>query len=958
MNKAAKKSLTVIGIIIIAIILILFFLPIIFKGKINTIVKEQANKHLNAKLEFADLSLSLFRSFPELSVRIEELSLSGIGEFKDDTLVKFNYFQTDLNLMSVISGDAVEIRSIVLDKPDMKAIVLKDGKVNWDIVKSDSTAVEEVDTTASSSSVKIALEKFKINQAAILYDDREGNMKAEIHNMDFLLKGDLSQSKTNLKIKSSVETLNFIMDKIPYLNKARINFKSDIKANMDSMLFVFEDNEFSLNDILVSFAGNIKMPTDDIAIDLKFNSTKNDFKSVLSLIPLIYMNDFKDIKTSGKFDLNGYVKGVYNEKNLPAFAANLKVMNAMFKYPDLPKSVDNINVDVSVTNKGGTGDNNIVDMKKAHAEIAKNPIDARMYLVTTAADVDMKANVTAKLDFESVADVLPLDSMTIKGLLDANLDMAGKLSAIEKEQYDKFKADGRVELSNFEYTSSDLPKPVLIKSALMLFSPANVDLKHCDVNIGSSDMHLQGKMDNILPYALKDKTLKAKFNFTSNNLNTSDLMSGDETSTTSESADTAQLTAFEIPANIDFLLNSNLKKIKYDNLIISNLVGDIILKDSKAMFRNVKMNMLDGSMNMNGTYDSKVLKQPKVDFDLGIENFNIPAAFEAFNTVKQLAPIAKNTNGKFSLNFNFKTDLDYNLNPNYETLNGAGNFKSKEVSISKSKALSKLASVTKWKKLENPSLSDVDLKFKIKNGNITVEPTTMKFGKSEVEFGGSQNLNRNIDYKIGMNIPRKELGEAINNLADNLIAKTGGKVNLSENIKMNVFVKGSLDDPKFSLGGSNGEGGGVKEQVKEKAKTAAKDEAKKLIDKADTKSKEMIEKAKKEADKIRAEAKKTGEKLVAEADKKGEQIKAEAAKQAKDLVDKASNPIAKMGAQKSAKVINQKAEKTAKKLHDEAQAKADKLNEEADKKAKAIIKKAEDSAAKAKSGADKKVDQS
>ncbi len=957
MNKTAKKSLKVIGIIFIAIILLLFLLPIIFKGKINTIIKEQANQHLNAKLEFTDLSLSLFRSFPELSVRIEELSLSGINEFEKDTLVKFNYFQTDLNLMSVISGDAIEIRSIILDQPDMKAIVLKNGKVNWDIVKPDTAAVEEVDTTSSSSSVKLTLEKFKINQAAILYDDRQGNMKAEIHNMDFLLKGDLSQSETNLKIKSNIETFNFIMDKIPYLHKTRMSFKSDIKANMDSMLFVFKDNEFSLNDILLAFAGNIKMPTDDIAIDLKFNTTKTDFKSVLSLIPAIYMNDFKDIKTAGKFDLNGYIKGIYNEKNLPAFAANLKVQNAMFKYPDLPKSVDNINVDVSVENKGGTGDINIVDMKKAHAEIARNPIDARMYMVTTAADVDMKANVTAKLNFESIADVIPLDSMTIKGLLDANLDMAGKLSAIEKEQYEKFKADGRVELSNFEYTSSDLPKPVLIKSALMLFSPANVNLKHCDVNIGSSDMHLQGKMDNILPYALKDKTLKAKFNFTSNNLNAGDLMS-DDTPEATENADTAQLTAFEIPANIDFLLNSNLKKIKYDNLIITDLVGDIILKDSKAMFRDVKMNMLDGSMNMRGTYDSKVLKQPKVDFNLGIKNFNIPAAFEAFNTVKQLAPIAKNTNGKFSLDFDFKTDLDYNLNPNYKTLNGEGKFKSKEISISKSKALSKLAAVTKWKKLENPSLNDVDLQFKIKNGNITVNPTTMKFGNSEVEFGGSQNLDRSIDYKIGMNIPRKELGAAINNLADNLIAKTGNKVNLAENIKMNVFVKGSLDEPKFSLSGSDGKGGGVKEQVKEKAKTAAKDEAKKVIDKVDTKSKEMIEKAKKEADKIRAEAKKAGEKLVAEADKKGEQIKAEAAKQAKSLVEKASNPIAKMGAKKSAQVINEKADKTAKKLHDEAQAKADKLNQEADKKAKAVIKKAEDSAAKAKSKADKKVDQS
>ncbi len=950
MKKTTKKILKWSSISLLVIIIALMLLPLLFKDKINTIIKEQANKNLNAKFEFADLSLSLLRSFPSLNVQIDKVSLSGINEFKNDTLVKFNYLQTDLNLMSVISGDAIEVKSIILDQPDVRAIVLENGKANWDIAKTDSSATEEIDTTSSSSNVKIALKKFKINKAQIVYDDRAGKMKSSIRNMDFALKGDFSQSNTTLEMTSNVEALNFLMSNISYLKNARIKLKSDIQANMDSMIFVFKENEFSLNEILLAFEGNIKMPTDDIAIDLKFKSTRTTFKSALSLVPAVYMRDFQDIKTTGKFYFNGYVLGVYNENNLPAFGVNLKVENGMFKYPDLPKSVDNINVDVNIENKGGSGDNNTINIRKAHAEIAKNPIDAKMFIQTTAADVAMRGDVVAKLDFESVADVIPLDSMTIKGLLDANLKMAGNLSSIEQEKYEQFKADGLLKLSNFEYTSSDLPKPVLISSAIMKFTPANVNLQNCDVNIGSSDMHLNGTMDNILPYVMKDKTLKAQFNFTSNNLNASDLMSTDK-ATTTETADTAQLTAFEIPANIDFILHSKLQKIKYDNLEISNLVGDILLKDSKAMFRNVNMNMLEGTMSMNGTYDSKILKQPKVDFNLGIKNFDIPAAFEAFNTVKKLAPIAENTHGKFSLDFDFNTDLDYHLNPNYETLNGAGNFKSRAIKIKSSKALSKLAAVTKWKKLENPSLKDIDLKFKITNGNIEIQPTVMKFDKSKIEFGGTQNLNRNIDYKIGVNIPREELGGAVNNLANELIAKTGDKVKMPKNIKFNVFVGGSLDEPKFSLGKSKDGEGSVKEQVKEKAKTAAKDEAKKLINKADEKSQELIAKANKEADKFRAEAKKRGEQLIAEADKRGEQLKAETDKKAKELVDNASNSFTKIAAKKSAQVMRDKADKTAKKMHSEAVSKADKLNKEADKKAKEIIKKAEEQAAKAKNKA-------
>jgi len=969
-----KKFLKITSIVIVSLLLILLFAPVLFKGKIRQIIIEQADSTLNAKLDFKDLSISMFRSFPSLSVRIEGLSLSGVNEFEKDTLVSFDYFQTDVSLGSVIFGDQIDIKSIVLNKPKVNAIVLEDGKANWDIVKPDTT-VAETDTIEEPSTFKIGLKKFAINQGKIIYDDRQGKMDATIDTLDFLLKGDLSASTTNLNIVSSIAQLSFDMDGIKYLRKAKVGFKSDFAADLDSSSYTFKDNELTLNDIVMGFSGNVKMPTDDIKIKIDFKSKETAFKSVLSLIPEIYMTDFAGIQTSGIFDLKGYVDGIYNDSLLPAFGIDLNIEKGMFKYPDLPKSVDNINIAVKVDNKGGSGDYNIVDMKKAHAEIAGNPIDAKMYISTTPNDVDMNGWLKGKLDLTSIKDIIPLDSVTIKGIIEANLEMAGKLSSLEKEKYDEFKADGSISMSDFSYSGSEVPKTVEIPDALIKFTPASATLEKFNVKIGKSDMNLVGKLDNVLPYALQDSTLIARFSFTSNNLDASDLMSSEETTETTPE-DTSALTAFEIPGNIDFLLKSDLKKIKYDNLNITNLKGDILLKDSKAMFKGVVMNLLDGSMGMDGSYDAKNIKEPKVDFNLKIKDFNIPAAFEAFNTVKQLAPIAKNTNGKFSLDFDFDTKMDYNLNPKYESLNGAGRFQSKEISITKSGAFQKLADLTKWKKLDNPSLKDVDLKFKIENGNLKIDPTKMKFGQSELVFGGSQNLNKDINYDLGLNIPRKDLGEAVNNLVDNLIAKTGKDIKLAENIKMDIVVVGKLDDPKFRLKGSkdDGEQVGIKQEIKKNISN----EAKKIIEDADKQAQALIDKARQEAEKIKSEAQKAGENLVKEADdkgqnlkdeadKKGKQLILEADKKAQELIDKASNPLSKAAAKKSAELLqkearqsadklNKEAETAAKKLHDEAQAKADKLNEEAASKADALVAKAENEAAVIKENANKKAE--
>lgn len=970
-----KKFIKIILIFLFSLFVIILIAPVLFKGKIKGLITAQADSSLNAKLNFNDLSISLLRSFPALSIRIEGLSLSGINEFEKDTLVSFNYFQTDVNLGSVIFGDQIEIKAIVLDKPKINAIVLEDGKANWDIVKPDTSAVVETDTTEEPSTFKIGLKKFAINQGKILYDDRQSKMDATIDTLDFLLKGDLSESITSLNIKASIAQLTFTMDGIKYLRRVKIGFKSDFEANMDSSSYTFKDNEFTLNDIVLGFSGNVKMPTDDIAMKIDFKTKETSFKSVLSLIPEIYMTDFDGIETSGTFDFKGYVDGIYNDSILPAFGIDLNIVKGMFKYPDLPKSVNNINIAVKVDNKGGYGDYNIVDMKKAHAEIAGNPIDARMFVSTTPDDVDMNGMLKGKIDLISIKDIIPLDSVTIKGVIDANIDMAGKLSSLENEKYDEFKADGSIGLTGFSYKGSELPETVEIPAALIKFTPAWAILEKFDIKIGKSDIHLTGKIDNILPFALQDSTLVARFNFNSNNLDAADLMS-DEESATESPEDTSALTAFDVPGNIDFLLRSDLKKIRYDNLNITNLKGDIALKDSKAMFKDVNMNLLEGSMGMNGSYDAKNLQEPKVDFDLKIRDFNIPAAFEAFNTVKQMAPIAKNTNGKFSLDFDFDTKMDYKLNPKYETLNGAGRFQSKDISITKSGALQKLADLTKWKKLENPSLKDVDLKFSIENGNLKIEPTKMKFGQTEIVFGGSQNLNKDINYELGLNMPRKELGEAVNKLVDNLIAKTGKDLKLAENIKMDILVVGKLNDPKFKLKGSKDDTG--ESSIKQEIKKGLSDEAKKIIEGADKQAQALIDKAKQEAEKIKEEAKKAGEKLVkeadiqgdklkTEADNKGKQLIAEADKKAQELIDRASNPISKAAAKKSgellqkqaresAEKLNVEAAKSADKIHAEAQAKADKLNEEATNKADGIVAKADNEAQVIKDKANKKVD--
>ena len=82
MKKGLKISAAIIGIIIV----LLLVLPFMFKDKIIGIVKDEANKMLNAKLEFEDLDISFFSHFPKASIELKNFSLSGTGDFEGDTV--------------------------------------------------------------------------------------------------------------------------------------------------------------------------------------------------------------------------------------------------------------------------------------------------------------------------------------------------------------------------------------------------------------------------------------------------------------------------------------------------------------------------------------------------------------------------------------------------------------------------------------------------------------------------------------------------------------------------------------------------------------------------------------------------------------------------------------------------------------------------------------------------------
>ena len=150
-----RKFFKITAISLFILILLAFLLPYLFKDKLLVLAKSEINKNIEAKIEFKDLDLSLFRHFPKLSIALKDISVTGLNEFAGDTLLSAPMFDASVNLMSVIGGKNIKLHGIYLESPRIHALVNKEGKANWEITKPD-TAVSVPD---SSAPIEMELEK-------------------------------------------------------------------------------------------------------------------------------------------------------------------------------------------------------------------------------------------------------------------------------------------------------------------------------------------------------------------------------------------------------------------------------------------------------------------------------------------------------------------------------------------------------------------------------------------------------------------------------------------------------------------------------------------------------------------------------------------------------------------------------------------------------------------------------
>jgi hypothetical protein len=894
-----KKTLKITGITLAVLFAALLILPFAFKGKIVSAVQTAANKNLKATVSFnPDLSLSLIRNFPNLSLGIDDLKIVGKDSFANDTLINAPHLNLVVDLASVFGGGEIVIRKIHLQDARANIIFLKSGAANFDIAMADTTATEKP-TTDTSAPMSLSIKELNIENTRIHYIDHSMDFELTTEGTNLLSQGDFADALFTLNNKIGIDRASMSFGGMTLLSKAKISGETAIDMDLNQMKFGFADNQFQINDLPLIAKGWIKMAEIDMDMDIDVRTPNSDFKSFLSVVPGCYTENFADVKASGTMGLIFTMKGIMNDLRMPATHVQLKVKDAGFQYPAMPANASNIQLNFALDNTDGNPDNTHVVIAPLSANLGGDQLAVSLDMKTPVSNPYANGKVDINLHLDRWKQLMPLESGTqVSGEVDAHFNFNGHYSAIAKEQFNDLKAGGNIALKNIAYTSA-ATLPLKLQQLDMSVSPTDFNITVNQLQYGKSAMNINGKLQNMLGYYLNDETLEGQLVINSNSMDLNEWMAsmsggatGDakETGAAQNAPATEASSAPRIPENLDLMFNMNVGRLLYEDYDMQQATAKAEVKNGTLSVNPLSAFIFGAKVEIaNLSYTNPVGGKPTVKGGFNILNVNPANLATTFALIKEYAPIVGRIQGLANIETQMGMTLKPNMDMDLATLTAGGLFNLFSGNLDVPSWMGDAAKQLQWGSSDKLALKPTKAGFLIENGQFKLKDSIAVALPKEcqMKLGGYVDLSKQL------------------HLGGTLMAK--GR-------KLPFTITGDMKNPKLTVGWK----GTLKEaaapviaQLKDKAFDALNKQVAEILKEAKEKADLMRTNGKETAEKMRTEAKELAAKQRAETDKAYDFAMDKAKKEADALVAAAKDPIQKKLAKVAAEKLLKEADKKA-----------------------------------------------
>ena len=596
-----KRLIRVFIVVLIIFIGALITIPYFFKDEIISTLETEINKNLNANVDFESVDISLLKAFPNLCVGIHQLKVAGRDKFEGIQLIGVSSLEMTLNILSLFKRDGpITMRRFKLEEPTLNLLVLEDGSSNYDIVKEDSSSSPQVKTE---SSYQLHLHQYEIIDAQVLYRDESSDILLQMSKLNHTGKGDFTSTVFDLDTETHIGELTAKMQNISYLSKVTVDYHAKIKVDLNEMSFTLQDNEMTLNDLILSAAGQIQIPDDDLRIAMDIAAPTNNFKSIWSLIPGAFIQDYEQVKAQGKFSFKATINGSFNadKQTIPSFSVELRVDDGAIQYPEFPMGISSINTYANLKNSSNRLNALQLDIPSFSFALGQNKVSGNMQLSKPVSNPTLQMSLQGNMNLEDFSRAFPMESVSeLSGILTSNFNINGTWLDMENAAYDRISASGFLQVDNLRLKQDQNPA-MGIQSGRMAFTPQAMQIENFESTLGRSDIQLKGKITNYLAFFSQKKNMTGEISLRSRKIDMNEWIKPES----EDSGDPEVTMEADMPFDrFDLDWEANIGELIYEDFILEEIKGRGQIRPNELVVRGIQFKIGKSDFQGNGTVNN------------------------------------------------------------------------------------------------------------------------------------------------------------------------------------------------------------------------------------------------------------------------------------------------------------------------------------------------------------------
>ena len=365
-------------------------------------VVDSVNAELTTPITYQSADVSFLSTFPSLGIQLKDVSIDGVP-----ALMELGTFQVALNIIEALQNkESYTIKKLKLADGTITAYTDREGNTNYDITK---------ESSGSSNSSNVSLESFGLDHINLRYIDQQSNTKISLD--DINADGSIDYLNENIDVDLDYDAIvdgGFIND---HLN---INGSGSVHLTDNMTELSFEQLKTSINDLPINTSGFVNLGPSG-SYDISISSPETEVKKLASLLNVFYENEYRSLKSSGTYDLVGKLYG-NSSGAYPIYDIALKLKDGSLTYPGLPKSIDKLDADISLSNTAQTRAFTDIIINNVDLASGENYVKGIGNIKSTSGGYAVDVDSEFELNLNDLEECIPLEQGTeLAGIFDGRL---------------------------------------------------------------------------------------------------------------------------------------------------------------------------------------------------------------------------------------------------------------------------------------------------------------------------------------------------------------------------------------------------------------------------------------------------------------------------------------------------------------------------------------------------------